>query len=110
MSPHFLSRQGRETYTNTRSQYKPIGSNNMKALEKNKGIVIAVVVFVMVIVAYNMFFKADPLLEVPVVSPAVEQGSDIVELYDSLQAVTFEEHVFSSSVYRSLVDFSTPIP
>lgn len=77
----------------------------MKTLEKNKGIVIAVIVFALVIFAYNTF-KADIFPE-----PQTREniGADLVELYAGLQSVTLNKEVFSSPLYASLSDFSVDL-
>lgn len=77
----------------------------MKFLIKNKGTLVAVLVFVLVMAAFN-YFKADLI---PVLAPQQNIGSDVVELFAVLENVNFTSDVFSSPLYRSLNDFSTAL-
>lgn len=82
---------------------RPIGSHNkMKTLVKNKGILVAVLVFTLVMSLYNMF-KVDL---VPAETPPENIGSDLVELFVSLEGVSLESDFLSSPLYNALSDFS----
>ena len=81
----------------------------MKSLAKYKGTLIALVLFAVGFFIYNAYVKE--LLFKPVeTQSAAEVGADLVEIYNELQAVSFESDLFKSSSYKSLKDFSTPLP
>jgi len=82
----------------------------MKAIQNNKGIVIAIIVFVLAIFIYKSFFAVDPTLvedSTGVSTLGVDVGSDLVNLNSSLQAVTLDTALFNSPGYLTLVDFSS---
>jgi flagellar basal body-associated protein FliL len=81
----------------------------MKALQNNKTVVIAIVVFILAIVGYNMFLSPS---QTAIDQSAATQGvgNDVVALYKSLQSVTLDQTIFSTVTYKGLVDFSVPIP
>lgn len=88
----------------------------MKTIKDYKGIFTALGIFIAAIFLYNMFFKPnedaittaiDGVSEGSAASQAI--GSDILELSAKLQTVKLREDIFSSPLYRSLVDFSTPV-
>ncbi len=83
----------------------------MKALQKNKSIVIAIILFLIAMYVYKSFFAVDPLLvdDSGIVGSAVgvDVGSDLVSLNNSLQAVTLDTSLFSTPAYGTLVDFSS---
>jgi hypothetical protein len=87
----------------------------MKSLEKNKSVVIAVIIFVMVMFAYRTFFKpADlPPVDFGAFPAEVEAnqvaGRELVELFNVLRSVTLRQELFASPLYRSLVDFSVEL-
>lgn len=58
--------------------------------------------------AYKMFFAPDPSLEITATDENV--GADVLELNASLQSVTLDRTLFSSTAFTSLVDFSTALP
>lgn len=72
----------------------------MKSLAKNKGTILAVVIFALLMSVYN-FFKADL---VPLVTPSEPVGSDLVELFADLQSVSLDQSFLSSPLYTSLID------
>ncbi|MBX4189362.1 hypothetical protein KW785_02075 [Candidatus Parcubacteria bacterium] len=78
----------------------------MKSLEKNKGTLIAIILFVLVIIFYNFFFKADQAISEEGVT-AETIGNDIIALDQSLEAVTLDTAgLFNTPAYRALADFS----
>lgn len=77
----------------------------MKALERNKGIVVAVLVFAMAILIYNYFFKPS-VVAVESGAEAQNIGNDVVELSEGLGKVKFDQSLFAQPAYRSLVDWS----
>lgn len=79
----------------------------MELLQKNKILITVVILFVLALWAYNSFFKVDS--SVPTDAAAQTVGSDVLSLYSSLQSVTLEQSLFSSPLYRNLIDFSTPL-
>lgn len=81
----------------------------MEFLHKNQKIILIALFFGGAIWAYLTFFKSD---NVGVTSnlAAESVGSEVLELYTRLQAVTLDQTLFTSSLYRRLVDFSKTIP
>jgi Tfp pilus assembly protein PilO len=77
----------------------------MNSLQKHKQMIIAVVVFLVVIVAYNYLWKGsqDSLDQG---TSAQNIGNDVVSLNQKLQAVTLDQTLFSSAEYTSLSDWS----
>ncbi len=81
----------------------------MKSLQNNKGLVIAVIVFVAAILIYNFFLK--PTQNTISEGLATEGiGNDVVALYQSLQSATLDQSLFSTPTYKNLTDFSVEIP
>jgi hypothetical protein len=76
---------------------------------KNKGIVIAVAVFIVAMLAYNLFFKSEAV-SLPNESATVVIGEDLIKIYKELQGVTLDQSFFSSAGYLLLQDFSNSIP
>ncbi|MBI2673950.1 MAG: hypothetical protein HYX23_01565 [Candidatus Zambryskibacteria bacterium] len=81
----------------------------MDTLKNNKGTLIAIAVFVVVILSYNFFFKSDTTV-LPSELTASSIGNDLIKMRAELQAVTLSPKVFSSSGFLLLTDFSTDIP
>lgn len=80
----------------------------MKSLQKNKTLLIAIVVFLIAIFVYQYFFKpSQDAINQSVVTEGV--GNDVVTLYNSLQSATLDQSLFSSQTYRGLVDFSVVV-
>jgi hypothetical protein len=95
---------------NIRCRFKPIGSNNMKSLKNNKSIVVAVIIFSVALGIYQLFLKPSPAIDVSLSGESVEGvGADVVRLRDSLQQVSLDTSLFSSLVYRALVDFTSEL-
>jgi hypothetical protein len=80
----------------------------MKTIESHKGIVITIVLFLAVIIAYNMFAPSVSSVAPDLVTAGA--GAEIVSLYSSLQTINFDQSLFSSPGYQALSDFSTPLP
>jgi hypothetical protein len=77
-----------------------------KALEKNKSIVISVVIFVVAILAYNYLWKGSQ--EIATQGITVQNiGNDVVDLNNKLQAVTLDQGIFTTVEYRSLTDWNS---
>ncbi len=85
----------------------------MKALQKNKSIVIAIILFLVAIYVYKTFFVVDPLLQddsgITAEALGVDVGSDLVALNASLQAVTLDTSLFGTPAYKTLIDFSSEL-
>jgi len=81
----------------------------MKALQNNKGIIIAVILFVGAIGAYNLFIKSGDV-SIAGDSNTEKVGSDVLALNANIQTVTLNTTLFTTTLYKSLVDFSTTIP
>jgi hypothetical protein len=76
----------------------------MELLKKNRTLILGVLLIALVFWAYTTFFKQDSSTPTDMNAQAV--GSDVLSLYASLQAVTIDQSIFSSPLYRNLVDFS----
>ncbi len=81
----------------------------MKIYQDNKGILALVVIFVIVILGYNLLFKTDLSL-LTEDSTSADVGSDVLDMFNSLQSVSLDPSLFSSPAYLLLTDFSVPIP
>ena len=81
----------------------------MTSLQKNKNLIIVVALVVVAFWVYVSFFKPDNS-STPADPAAQQVGSDVLDLYASLQSVTLDQSLFSSDLYKRLVDFSTTIP
>ena len=80
----------------------------MKALTKNKGILIAVAIFIVAMFVYNLFFKQE--VSLPSESQAVSIGDDLLKIYADLQKITFDQSSFSTPGYLYLQDYTTSVP
>ena len=80
----------------------------MKFLQKNKSIISAIVIFILAILIYQYFLKPKQTAIDESLS-AQGAGSDVVDLYKSIEEVTLDQTLFNSSVYKGLTDFSTNI-
>ena len=80
----------------------------MKTFLKYKNTLLAILVFLLIIAGYKMFLEeAVPL---PSVDSSVSTiGADLVRTYADLQEITFDQTLFSSSLYKGLVDFSVSL-
>ena len=76
---------------------------------KNKGILITVAVFIVVMLLYNFFFKSETV-SLPNESSTVVIGEDLIKIFKQLQGVTLDQSLFSSAGYLLLQDFSNSIP
>ncbi|OHB05335.1 MAG: hypothetical protein A3A26_01980 [Candidatus Zambryskibacteria bacterium RIFCSPLOWO2_01_FULL_47_14] len=78
----------------------------MDTLYQNRKTVIAVVLLLLAFFFVSMFFSPEP-------SPAVvsaDPGEDLVKVVTELSGISFDQKLFQTPGYRSLVDWSTPIP
>ncbi|MFH1473074.1 MAG: hypothetical protein ABIF06_01515 [bacterium] len=81
----------------------------MKLLFKNKTILLAFLIFILVLFFYSSFLKSEP--QGFVIDESVKDiGADLVETYNDLQSVTLNQKLFSSQAYTRLIDFGTNIP
>jgi hypothetical protein len=80
----------------------------MKSLESHKGIVVAVFIFIFAIIAYNYLAPDTSTVAPDIVTSG--PGAEVVSLYSSLQSITFDQSLFTSTGYTNLTDFSTPLP
>jgi len=81
----------------------------MKFIQNNRSLILAVIVFAIAIGAYRVFFKTTAT-QVAANLSAQGVGNDVLDLYASLQAVTLDQGLFNSNLYKRLTDFSTEIP
>ncbi len=76
---------------------------------KNKTVLSALLLFVLVIAGYNFFLKEDPA--VPTSGQASKViGEDLLQISDEISKVTLKQELFSSPNYLKLTDFSLPLP
>jgi hypothetical protein len=80
----------------------------MELLQKNKSLIIGVIILGAAFFAYANFFKPEAGSTSADLS-AEEIGSDVLALYASLQSVSLDQSLFSSPLYRNLQDFSTTL-
>ena len=80
----------------------------MKALQNNKGMIVAIVIFIIAIGAYNLFFKSSAS-EADTTASKVSVGKDVLELNANIQSVTLDRTLFGTTAYKSLVDFSSTL-
>lgn len=86
---------------------RPIGYNkHMDTLLKNKSIIIGLVVLLLAFLAYSMFFGADDM-ETEVVTS--EANASLIDLASELSSINFEQSLFNTPGYKSLVDFSSTL-
>ncbi len=78
----------------------------MELISKNKGALLAVLLFVLALFAYNMLSTAMPAPE-PV--SAASLGADLLKISDNISRATLSRELFSANGYRLLFDFSTPL-
>lgn len=80
----------------------------MKKLAANKGILLAILLFIFLILIYKLFIQTDSVLVNDLESSTI--GNDLLKIHSDLQKVTFDQSLFSSPSYVDLTDFSTIIP
>ena len=78
-------------------------------LTKNKGIIIATVVFVLAMISYNFFNKSE-IISLPDESSSLVIGEDLIKIFNELKNVTLDQSLFSSTGYLLLKDFSNSVP
>ncbi len=80
----------------------------MNTLKKYKGIMFALVIFLLAMGVYKMFSTNTEITEGNLVAQSI--GADIIELNSRIERVNLDPALFSSALYKSLVDFSAVIP
>lgn len=78
-------------------------------LSANKGILAAVLIFVLLMVLYKIFLRPDTAL-IPDESLATNVGNDILNLRAELEKVNFDQTLFSTPGYIGLIDLTVLIP
>ncbi len=86
----------------------------MQFIQAHKNIFIGAGIIIVLFIAYS-FIKPDPNIATPsVVSEApiaeLSASRDIIALLVDLKAIKIQKDFFSDPVFRSLQDFSTPVP
>ena len=81
----------------------------MKALNKNKGMLGAVAIFLLLIWFYNLFFKPDTSALPPALPPSII-GNELLKLHQQLKVVTLDQAILSLPSYILLADFTIEIP
>lgn len=83
----------------------------MEFFHKNQKMILVVVLIGAAFYFYTTLFKTDG---VAVVTPqdltAQQVGASVLELSSKLKKVDLDQGLFTQSLYKKLVDFSTPIP
>lgn len=79
----------------------------MKAIKNNKGIIMAIIIFIFAIGIYKLFFSTSAQSSTNTTSSV---GKDVLDLNANLQTVTLDRTLFGITAYKALIDFSTPIP
>lgn len=82
----------------------------MKALQKNKFTILAIVIFLIVIFFYNTFIKENQVIVEEGNEVAQAIGADLLALSEELRQVSLETELFTTKLYMALTDFSNPIP
>ena len=80
----------------------------MELLRKNSKMIILALVLGGAFYVYTTFFGGDVVVEQD--ASAEQVGSEILALKNSLESVNLDQSLFSYSTYKSLIDFSTPLP
>lgn len=80
----------------------------MKTIIKNKSILVAVAILVLMVFFYKFFFQSERI-SVPNELSASSIGDDLLKIYAQLQKVTLDQSTFSSAEYLDLTDFTTSI-
>lgn len=78
----------------------------MEIIAKNKGALAAAVLFLLAVLAYNIFSSSMPATE-PV--SATSLGADLIKISENISRATLSKEIFSSTGYRMLFDFSIPL-
>jgi hypothetical protein len=81
----------------------------MQSLLKSKSTLGILFLFILGMFVYNMFFRGEaaPLESA---DSAASVGSDLVKLSDELTRAQLSQDLFQLPTYRSLTDFTTPLP
>ena len=80
----------------------------MNLIKKYKGIMLALVIFLVAMFGYKLFSTNIEFAEEGMVAQSI--GADIIELNSRIERVNLDPSLFSSATYRSLTDFSATIP
>ncbi|MBX4195666.1 hypothetical protein KW796_01765 [Candidatus Parcubacteria bacterium] len=78
-------------------------------LKNNMALIVVAILFIIGIYVYSSFRSPASVSTTRDIS-AQAVGSDVLNLYSSIQSVSLNQSLFSSPLYKRLVDFSTPIP
>lgn len=83
----------------------------MNALAKNKKVLGVVGVVVLALLVYLLFLKSDSaVIDEFGATGGPSVGADLIELSDKLSKVTLNPQVFNGPTFKSLRDFTLPIP
>ena len=80
----------------------------METFSKGKGILGLVAIFVVGMFLYNLFFKPESASIVSSLD-STGAGNELIKIRQELQAVTFDQTLFTSPGFVNLIDFSTAI-
>jgi len=78
----------------------------MEKLYQNKKAVIAITVLVLAFFAYSVIMSPDATSLTDTTRP----GEDLVKVAQNLSAINFNQEIFKTPSYRSLIDWSPIIP
>ncbi|NCN08026.1 hypothetical protein GW944_00455 [Candidatus Parcubacteria bacterium] len=81
----------------------------MEILSKNKGIILTAILIMLVIFVYNTFLSSSSLFSSGNLStPSI--GGEVLKMSNDLQAVNFDQQIFTSPGFLLLTNFSLEVP
>lgn len=80
----------------------------MSLIKKYKGIILALVIFLVAMFGYNIFNTNVEFAEEGLVAQSI--GTDIIDLNARIERVNLDPSLFSSATFKSLIDYSAVIP
>ena len=83
----------------------------MELFHKYQKIILVVVLLGSGFYFYTTYFNSEGgATPIPQDANAEQVGNEVLALYNSLQSVTLDQGIFNYSLYKNLIDFSTPVP
>lgn len=78
----------------------------MQAIFKSRTFLGIILIFILGTLGYRLFAP----LDVPTEESALSIGKDLIDLSDQLSRAQLSQALFSTTGYRYLTDFTTPVP